>query len=171
MAEWTIEPLSKHHDRSTFVCGKQLLDSFLCSLASQYDRRRLGRTHVAVESGSARVAGYYTLAAASLDVSDFPDVDRNKLPKHPIPAIHLGRLAVDRAYRGRRLGETLLFHALRTALELTEKLGAFVVDVRAIDDDAVAFYRKYGFLPLVDDPRHLFLPIKAVEAIIESGGA
>ncbi len=171
MAEWTIETLSKHHDRSAFACGERSLDDFLRLRASQYAKRRLGITYVAVELGSVRIAGFYTLAAGSLDVSDFPEAERKKMPEHQIPTIHLGRLAVDQAYRGQGLGETLLFHALRTALEPTEKMGAYVVDVRAIDDNAVAFYQKYGFLALVDDPHHLFLPMKAVEAIVGSGTA
>ena len=169
MADWTIELLSKHHDRIAFACGVKSLDDFLRLRASQYDKRRLGRTHIAVQAGSVRIAGFYTLAAGSLDVSDFPEADRRKLPKHRIPTIHLGRLAVDQAYRGQRLGETLLFHAFQTALELTGKMGAHVVGVRAIDENALAFYRKYGFLALVDNPHHLFLPMKAVEAIISSG--
>jgi GNAT superfamily N-acetyltransferase len=165
MAEWVIERLGPAHERSAFSCGKPPLDVFLCSLASQYEKRRLGRTFVAREAGQARVAGYYTLAAGSFDVSCLPEAVRKKLPAHPIPTVHLGRLAVDLAFRGQRLGETLLFHALHRALELSEKVGAFAVDLWAIDEEARAFYQKYGFVALADNPLHLYLPMKTVAAM------
>jgi hypothetical protein len=63
------------------------------------------------------------------------------------------------------LGETLLFHALRNALTASETVGAFAVDVWAMDDDARAFYEKYGFVPLEDNPSHLYLPMNTVETL------
>ena len=51
---------------------------------------------------------------------------------------------------------------------LSKSLGVFAVEVVAIDDEAAAFYVKYGFLPLLDDPKHLFLPIAAIETAIPS---
>ena len=158
--DWVISRLDKNHDRRQFDCGKAPLDEYLSTLVSQYEKRRLGRTYVATEPNSSRVAGYYTLAAGSIGVSVLAESARKKLPKHPVPVIHLGRLAVDQLYRGRRLGETLLLHALQNALELSEKLGAFAVDVRAIDNEAVAFYRKYGF---VAPGRRSFSPLSADE--------
>ncbi len=166
MAEWTISPLSKTHERTTFSCGKAALDSFLQSHATQYEKRRLARTYIATEPGEIKAAGYYTLAAGSLDVSVLPATERKKLPKHPVPTIHLARLAVDSAHRGQRLGETLLMHALKTALASAEKLGVFAVDVWAIDDEAAAFYRKYGFTALEDDPRHLLMAMTTVTALL-----
>jgi GNAT superfamily N-acetyltransferase len=168
MAEWVIQRLRPIHERADFSCGQPLLDAFLHTLVTQYEKRRLGRTFVATRPDETRVAGYYTLAAGTFNVSFLPPAIRKRLPRHPLPTVHLGRLAVDQAHRGQRLGETLLFHALRAALEVSEKLGAFAVDVWAIDDAARAFYRKYGFLPLEDDPLHLYLPMKTVEAMLAS---
>jgi GNAT superfamily N-acetyltransferase len=168
MAEWVIEALRPAHERRSFTCGKPPLDTFLRTLVSQYEKRRLGRTFVATPPGEPRVAGYYTLAAGAFDPGSLPEAERQKLPAHSVPVILLGRLAVDQAFRGQRLGETLLFHALRTALDVSEKIGAFAIDVRAIDDEARAFYVKYGFLPLEDDPLHLYLPMKTVEAMFGS---
>jgi ribosomal protein S18 acetylase RimI-like enzyme len=168
MAEWIIQRLRPTHARADFSSGQRVLDTFLHTLVSQYEKRRLGRTFVATQPDETRVAGYYTLAAGAFDMSCLPPAVRKKLPQHPVPTVHIGRLAVDQAYRRQRLGETLLFHALRAALELSEKLGAFAVDVWAIDDTARAFYRKYGFLLLEDNPLHLYLPMKTVEAMFTS---
>ena len=145
MAEWVIERLRREHQRADFSCGKELLDTFLHTLVSQYERRRLGRTFVATLEGDTRVAGYYTLAAGSIDVSSLPEPERKKYPKHPLPTVHIGRLAVDQSHRGKRLGETLLFHALNTALEVSAKLGTFAVDVFAVDEEAQKILREVRF--------------------------
>ena len=164
MAEWTIAKLSKAHDRAGFSCGRPLLDAFLHVHASQYEKRRLARTYVVTEVGSPKIAGYYTLATGSLDTSTLPESLRKKLTKHPIPTVHLGRLAVDTQFRGLRLGEMLLLNALKLALHTAEQVGIFGVDVSAIDDEAGAFYRKYGFVVLEDAPHHLLLSLKTYEA-------
>jgi ribosomal protein S18 acetylase RimI-like enzyme len=165
MADWVIERLHSHHLRSEFTSGKEPLDRFLRTLVTQYEKRRLGRTFVATQPGNHRVAGYYTLAAGSIAVDCLPPAQQKKLPKHPIPTVHLGRLAVDSAFRGKRLGETLLMHALSSTLKTSENVGAFAIDVWAIDDEAKAFYQKYGFIALEDDVFHLYLPMKTVETM------
>jgi ribosomal protein S18 acetylase RimI-like enzyme len=163
MAEWIISHLNKDHDRADFSCGKAALDSFLRSHVTQYEKRHLARTYIAMEPGSSMVAGYYTLATGSLDASVLPEAVRKKLPDHPIPTVHLGRLAVDLRYRSRRLGETLLLNALSTALESSKSIGVFGVDVWAIDEDASAFYQRYSFTTLEDDPHHLLLAMRTFE--------
>ncbi len=168
MAEWIIERLGAAHDRAGFSCGHSSLDIFLRKLAGQYEKRRLGRTFVAMQPGATKVASYYTLAAGSFAVDCLPAADRKKLPQHPIPTVHIGRLAVDQEFRGKGLGETLLFHALRAALDLSEKLGAFAVDVWSIDKQASAFYQKYGFIPLANDPLHRYLPMKTIADLFAS---
>ena len=66
--DWIIERLAKHHDRSIFQCGQPMLDEWLQQRSSQYDRRDLARTYVAVRQGEALrqgeavVRGYYALA-------------------------------------------------------------------------------------------------------------
>ena len=81
----------------------------------------------------------------------------------------LGRLAVDRRVRRQGLGELLLLHALKKVERLAEAVGCRAVEVDAIDDAAVAFYEKYGFTPLADTPRHLYLPVSQVRTLILSG--
>ncbi len=163
MAEWRIEPLRASHERGEFSCGKAPLDDFLRLRASQYEKRRLGRTYVALFPSDTAVAGYYTLAAGSIAVANLPPEVAKRLPKHPVPIILLGRLAVDQKARGQGLGKTLLRDALRRSLDLAEQLGLFAVEVLAIDADSREFYIKYGFVPLADNDLHLFLPIRTIE--------
>lgn len=165
MAEWVIEPFGKKHDRSGFSCGQPALDDFIRTRVSQYEKRRLGKTFVAVVPGSQEVIGYYTIAAGAVSFEHLPAEASRKLPKHPVPAVLLARLAVDQSFKGRGMGEDLLFDALKRSLGLGESLGIHVIEVDAIDDMAVAFYRKYGFMPLTDNPQHLYLPMATVEQV------
>jgi GNAT superfamily N-acetyltransferase len=160
--DWKVERLAASHGREHFVCGKPPLDDFLRKLVSQYERRNLGRTYVAVRPGDLRVAGYYTLASGAVAFGNLPDASARKLPKHPVPVILLARLAVDQAAQGRGLGEALLLDALGRCLGLADILGIHAVEVDAIDGAARAFYEKFGFVPLLDDELHLFMPIATI---------
>jgi GNAT superfamily N-acetyltransferase len=116
-----------------------------------------------------RVLGYYTLAAGAVAFEQLPSDAARKLPKHPVPVILLARLAVDQSTQGKGLGEELLLDAFQRALDLSSALGVHAVEVDALDDIAAAFYRRYGFTPLLDDPLHLYLPMATVETVL--GGA
>ena len=162
MADWQIKPLGRDHFREAFSCGKPALDDFIRRLVSQYEKRNLGRTYVAVQPGEKRVCGYYTLASGAVAFEKFPETSSRKLPKHPVPVVLLARLAVDQAVQGQQLGEALLVDALRRCLELADALGIHAVEVDAIDQQARAFYEKYGFVPLLDNELHLFLPAATI---------
>jgi GNAT superfamily N-acetyltransferase len=166
VADWTIEPFGKQHDRAAFNCGRQPLDDFIRTRASQYEKRRLGKTFVAVPQGGARVIGYYTLAAGAVLFERLPPDAARKLPRHPVPVVLLARLAVDLSAQGHRLGEGLLLDALQRSLDLSAGLGVHAVEVDALDDAAAAFYRSYGFVPLLDDPLHLDLPMTTVAQVL-----
>ncbi len=166
MLEWIVEPFGTQHDRGGFASGNAPLDDFLRTRVNQYEKRRLGKTFAAVPKGGRKVLGYYTLAAGAVAFERLPTDASRKLPKHPVPVVLLARLAVDRSSQGMRLGEGLLLDALQRALDLSERVGVHAVEVDAIDDVASAFYRKYGFAALLDDARHLYLPIATVEKLL-----
>lgn len=166
MADWIIKPFSKADDRSAFACGRPALDDFIRTRVSQYEKRRLGKTFVAVSEGEKRVIGYYTLAAGAVIFEHLPTEASRKLPKHPVPVILLARLAVDQSAQGKRLGEGLLLDALQRSLDLSGNLGAYAVEVDALDDSAVTFYLKYGFAPLLDNPKHLYLPLATIDKVL-----
>lgn len=164
VADWVIEPLDRRHRRERFSCGKPSLDAFVRSLVTQYEKRRLGRTYVAVRPGEDDVAGYYTLASSAVRFDELPPSSARKLPRHPIPVVLIARLAVDERAQGRGLGQELLVDAMFRCLELADRLGIHAIEVEAIDADAKAFYEKYGFVSLRDDARHLFLPLETIKA-------
>jgi GNAT superfamily N-acetyltransferase len=162
MADWQIEPLGRDHFRGAFSCGRPPLDDFIRRLVSQYEKRNLGRTYVAVQPGEKSVCGFYTLASGAVAFETLPETSARKLPKHPVPVVLLARLAVDQAVQGRRLGEALLVDAFSRCLLLADKLGIYAIEVDAIDQQARTFYEKYGFVPLLDNELHLFLPVSTI---------
>ncbi|HVS34898.1 MAG TPA: GNAT family N-acetyltransferase [Gemmataceae bacterium] len=165
MPAWRIERLNDAHDRAAFDCGQPSLDDFLKRLAGQYERRDFAALYVATVPPSSTVLGYYTLSGGAIDLAALPEAVRKKLPRHPVPVVHLGRLAVDRSARGQGLGRQLLLDALRVCTELAAKVALHAVEVRAIDDEARRSYQKYGFEPLMDDPLHLYLSMKVIRKL------
>jgi ribosomal protein S18 acetylase RimI-like enzyme len=166
---WEIAPLSRAHDREGFDCGEPSLDDFLARYARQNQDQGISRTYVATRPGANKVEGYFTLSTGSVAIRDLPEGERRRLPKYPVPVVHLGRLAVDRSAAGRGLGERLLVEALRTSLRAAETVGAFAVEVVAKNDAARAFYAKFGFASLEDDRLHLYLPLKTVRRALAEG--
>jgi predicted N-acetyltransferase YhbS len=164
VGEWRIERLDHGHVREAFNCGKPSLNDFLHSLVSQYERRDLGRTYVALQEGEERVLGYYTLASGAIAAESLPAKQAKKLPRHAVPVVLLARLAVDQSIHGKGLGGFLLRDALIRSLDLSEQLGIHAVVVDALDDEAKAFYDRFGFLPLTDDEMRLFLPLSTIRS-------
>lgn len=156
-----IEPLESRHERQSFDCGEPSLNDFLQRFARQNDAKGLGRTFVAVRPGETTIMGYYTMSSGAVTFETVPD----KLPRYPIPVVHVGRLAVDLVARGLGLGEVLLIDALRRTTLIAEQIGIYAVEVRALNESARAFYLKYGFVALLDDPLHLYLPMKTIRQL------
>lgn len=100
---------------------------------------------------------------SSLSFAELPK--EKHLPRYPVPTAPLGRLAVDLRYRGRRIGEHLLFHVLLRVQTLSEETGVLAVEVRALDKAVSRFYIRHGFTPLADDPLHLYLTLKSIRKL------
>jgi GNAT superfamily N-acetyltransferase len=162
-----VVPLdSKIHDRTSFSCGAAELDRYIRDLASQDVKRDISRVFVAVEVGANTIAGYYTLSATSYQKDALPAEQAKRLPHYPVPAALLGRLAVDRSFKGRGLGAHLLMDALDRVLIATQALAVHALIVDARDEAAMAFYRKYGFIPFKDEALRLFLPMATIRQLI-----
>jgi len=162
MATWSIRRLNKSHDRSAFNCGHASLNEWLKERASQFDRRDLSRTFVATRPNQRTVLGYYAITSHRVVYEALPEEESKGLPRLDVPVVLIGRLAVDQNVQGQGLGALLLVDALRRAVDISDQVGIRAVEVDAIDDSARQFYMKFGFRPLLDDPRHLFLPIHVI---------
>ena len=154
-----IEPLEKRHDRTAFSCGLPELDHYLARQAGQDVRRRMARVFVCTAGEADAVLGFYTLSALSIDLASLPDQLSRKLPRHPVPCALIGRLAIDRSTHGRGLGRMLLADAVKRTVAAGETVAMHALIVDATNDDAKRFYKRFGFVPLSDDPMRLFLPL------------
>ncbi len=163
---WTVEPLARKHDRSRFDCGSVELNRYLQEFASQHARKNISKTYVAIRKGNERVEGFYAISTGSMTLDDLPEAARLRLPRYPIPTAHLGQLAIDKSVQGQGLGEVLLFDALRRSARAGEEMGIYAVTVNAINEQAKSFYRRYGFVPIVADPLHLYLEVKIIRQLL-----
>jgi ribosomal protein S18 acetylase RimI-like enzyme len=165
--KFVVEPLISAHDRRGFSCGVDALDRYLHTQAGQDMRRRVSNCFVAVPLNSATIAGYYTLAAASLPLTDLPPDEAKRLPRYPVlPAALVWRLAVDHRYRGQSLGAALLFDAIERSMRAEPAIYALIVDAK--DEAAASFYRHFGFQGFLSRPMSFFLSI-ATAAKLKGG--
>jgi len=157
-ASFRCEVLGDGHDRTSFSWGDASLDRNFQTQVTQDIRRRITNCFVIVEAATGQVAAYYTLSAASIPLADLPPEYTRRLPRYPtLPAVRIGRLAVDQRFQRRGLGELLLMNAASRASQ--DAAAAFGLLVDAKNDPAVAFYQRYGFRPVVGKPRTLFVPL------------
>jgi ribosomal protein S18 acetylase RimI-like enzyme len=154
---FSIEALTSAHDRKSFSSGVEPLDRYLHELATQDIKRRVSNCFVALGDAGV-IAGYYTFAAASFPLTELSADETKRLPRYALlPAGLIGRLAVDRRFRGQRLGGALIMDAAARAACADSAIFALVVDAK--DDVAVAFYQHHGFRRFASKPASLFLPI------------
>ena len=158
-APFLIEALSAAHERKDFDCGIEQLNRYIAQQAAQDVRRNISKCYVAIDAQTRAMAGFYTLAAAGAALQDIPEDIARKLPRYPtVPVVRMGRLAVRRAYQGRKLGAALIIDAVARCIR--SEIGAFALLVDAKDDKAAAFYRYHGFLTFDAAPGTLLLPFK-----------
>ena len=153
-----------------FDCGKETLNAFLQSTAVFNQQAGVSRTAYLHPPGDPdTVAGYYSLALAVVDQQEIPNRVRRRLIQQSFQAVPLlARLAVDRRFARRGFGARLLIAALAELLQVCDRAGSPVIAVQPIDEDAVAFYRKYGFVQL-EGAKHMFLRTSTARKLFEPG--
>lgn len=158
---YEIVPLAPHHDRAAFSCGEPSLDAYLKTQASQDVKRDLAACYVLCERGSSAIIGYYSLSASSVELTDLPaDLAKKSGRYRLVPAVLLGRLAVDQRYQGQGMSTLLLMNALRRVLRTG--VGVKLVLVDALHERAAQFYEHAEFHRFADQPLRLYLPLSKV---------
>lgn len=155
-----IEPLGAGHHRLSFNCGNALLDQYIRQRAGQDTRRDLARVWVAIdEEQPTKILGFFTLSATSVSQEDLPSDFGKRLPKYPVPAALIGRLAIDREFAGIGLGRALLGRAIGMLLDVSRTIAITVVVVDPIDGSASDFYRRFGFRAFRSAQGRMFLSV------------
>lgn len=153
-------PLDSAINRSDFHCGTDSLDRYFQTQVTQDIRRRVTACFVALDDEN-QIAGYYTLASASVLLRDLPEIVVKKLPRYPtVPAVRMGRLAVAQSFKGKGLGAALLADAL--ARSARAEIAAYALIVDALDEVAAKFYAHHGFAVFPENALALFLPLATV---------
>jgi len=81
----------------------------------------------------------------------------------------LGQPAVATSHGGKGLGRRLLRDALLRAAAASRNVGFRALATHPIDDQAEAFYRRFGFTVVPDSqPRLMVLPLQRLVAALEA---
>ncbi|WLI79008.1 GNAT family N-acetyltransferase [Kosakonia sp. H02] len=158
----------KAYDFAGFDCGDEALNTFLQEHLLRQHTGKFLRAYLLIDSQPIpRVLGYYTLSGSSFEKAALPSKTQQKrVPYRNVPAITLGRLAIDAAFQGEGWGSTLVSHAMRVVFLASQAVGIHGLFVEAMNGRAKQFYVSLGFIPLVgENERALFFPTKSIEQL------
>jgi GNAT superfamily N-acetyltransferase len=156
-------PISADHILEGFECGEPSLNEWL--------KRRALKNHI---SGASRcfvichgadVIGYYSLSAGAIRRESVTKALRRNMPD-PLPALLLGRLAIDRRYHNQGLGSALLRDAMIRAVNVSGDAGVFALMVHALSEQARLFYLSRGFVESPLQPMTLMMTLATVRSIL-----
>lgn len=160
-----MERLAKSHPRRAFASGQVEVDDWLKTKALQNQDKRLSVTTVLLDEAGA-IAGYFTLATGQIDVNDLPPEVAKGLPKRAVPAAVLAWLGVATERQGQGLGKALLAQAMTDCHSAGQTFAFVAVLLDCVNDDAKAFYQRFGFTELPNRPLKLHLPADALAALV-----
>jgi GNAT superfamily N-acetyltransferase len=159
--------LTQAHDCAHFDSGERILDDWLRQRAWNNAQSGASRTYVVCLKGSHVVAGYFSLSMGQIQAHDVVGSMRRNMPK-AIPAVVLGRLAIDKAFQGKGLGVALLRDVVERSLLASKEVSARLIIVHAISPSAEAFYAHHGFTRLPIETPILALDLVKLEQIRRS---
>lgn len=157
------------HKRDQFDSGESVLDQWLRRYAGQSRRRDTAATWVITDADDVVVA-YASVAMTGIDRSAAPATLAKGSPD-PVPALLIGRLAVDRRHAGLGIGTALASHVLASAVDINEKAACRAVVVTALNPTARAWWIRLGFQPLDQadpDQLDLYLLTSAIKATLKA---
>jgi GNAT superfamily N-acetyltransferase len=157
--------LTSTHLVTDFDCGVDSLNEWLGKRA--WKNQVLGASRTFIVCDGEVVIGYYCLSSAAIDRIELPKAKQRNMP-NPIPAVLIGRLAVDLRYQGRKIGVSLLQDALCRIITASQSIGVAYILVHALDDVAKQFYETKGFVAIPERPLTLFLSVATAIVAMQS---
>lgn len=162
---YCIRPLDAIINAADFQCGSEPLNDYIRRYASQDVRRNIARVFIATpENDPRQLSGFFTLSAGSVSCSSLPASLARKLPRYPVPVALIGRLGVDKKFQGKGLGSILLADACQKVSQASTVLAVAGIIIDAKDDDAISFYKHFGFIPLQGQAGRMLLPASVFQA-------
>ena len=141
-----------------------MLDDWLRNRAWPNLQVAASRTYVICPAASGRIVGYFALSMGQILAQDVKGSMRRNMPRQ-IPAVTLGRLAIDRAWQGKGLGGALLADMMRRSLRAGAEVSARLIIVHAISPAAEAFYLHHGFTRLPGEAPTLALDLLKLQKL------
>ena len=169
MATVVVELLTKSHNRTGFDCGRSAQNDFLQQRARKHADLNYSRTWVAVEEGETRILGFVTLSMGSVVFENLTEEIRARLPRYPMPVLHVGQLATAADIQGKGVGSLLLRFAAEKAIEASKSVGCFAIELVADNKAAFDWYQRRGFLQLVGGSLRLYQSVQTLEMAVRSG--
>lgn len=144
------EKLSSKHDLSNFSCGVKDLDEFLKEDALNQQEQNLSVTYLAIYEN--KILGYVSILADTIECKTISKI-KGKYPSYP--AVKIGRLAIDKKYKGQGLGNEILDSICIIIKKISNKLGISFITVDSYCN-ARKFYLKNEFkYGIVHNPQKL----------------
>jgi GNAT superfamily N-acetyltransferase len=156
--QFRIEKLARKHAVDAFDCGEEPLNRFLVRHAFQNQQANASQTYVGLSGDD--VIGFHTLVVGDVAYEGAPERLTKGLARHPVPVMLLARLAVSLDWQRKGVGGGLLRDAILRTLQAADIAGIRAFTVHAKNDNARAFYTRYGFVESPTDPLHLYVLIK-----------
>ena len=153
--------IQSEHILDNFNCGEPSLNDWLKERALKNDLDDASRTYVVCCENT--VVAYYSLHLGSVQHSEAVRKIKRNMP-NPIPAIVLGRLAVDVNHQGKGLARALVKDIFLRAIQVSDLAGTKAILVKALNKNVVAFYSSFGFVQSKTDPLLLMKAISEVRA-------
>lgn len=149
-------PIKATDNTTDFDSGEESLNRYLADRALTNHLADLGRCYVCIDGHTYKVLGYYTLSAIAVEHATLPGKVRRNAP-NPVPAVLMGRLAIDVKAQGSGLGRFLVRDAILSTLAAADRIGVRILLVHALHDQVATFYEELGFTRSPTDPLHLYL--------------
>lgn len=161
----SVKEISPKSVLKKFDCEVEALNEFLSRYALKNDELGIGKTFVALNENN-QIAGYFTLATAQVAYQEIPDDFKGKLPKYPIPALRIARLAVNKELKGKGIGKWLLAQAFIKAIHVADVTGLYFIIMDA-KETSKSFYEHYGFHKFFDEDLSYFILVDTVRKAMQ----
>ena len=158
-----LEKTNQANYRKKFDCAEPSLNDFLQKYARKSSEGDISQTHILFDDQQKKIISYYSICNCSIQKNAV--ASQFAVPVREIPATLIGRLAVDKSYKGRGCGTVTLAEALKQIRALSKIIGIKIVVVDALNEAAVGFYQQFGFIKFDDDPMRLFMKVAEIDTL------
>jgi hypothetical protein len=162
------------HDRISFNCGEEELNSFLKTQAVKHMKAGVSKTFVLqattpLSNKKYPICSFFTVAPSSIKKDSLPIKQAKNLPHYPVPVFLLAQLAVHIDCQGQHMGKITLIKALEFLWKINLQMSAFAIIVDCLNENIEQFYTKYGFQILYneDAKTRMFIPMKTVGQLFQ----